>query len=296
MSRFPFFVLVALPIFSGCGQAEDISVPTAEEWAAVCERWDEWDRPGPPFRIFGETYYVGTCGIGAYLIADPAGHVLIDAATRPGAEFIEANIQALGFDLQDIRYLLHTHEHFDHVGGMAYLQRQTGAELLASPAAAYAFRTGESAIGDPQYGMHDPMEVVPVSAVIHGGDAVTSGDIALTAISTPGHTPGALSWHWRACEDAVCRDVVVLDSLSPVSADDYRFTDHLPYVEAFREGLVRVEEAPCDIVLTPHPSSSNMIRRIRAGEGLGGEGLCRDYADSIRGRLNDRLEGETATP
>ncbi|MEO6581743.1 MAG: MBL fold metallo-hydrolase, partial [Sphingomicrobium sp.] len=102
----------------------------------TCKDWDEWDKPAPPVRIHGNTYLVGTCGISAVLITGSAGHVLIDTGTEAGADLIARNIRALGFRLEDVRYLLHSHEHLDHVGGIARLQQLTGARLVASPAAA----------------------------------------------------------------------------------------------------------------------------------------------------------------
>ena len=96
-------------------------------------------------RIHANTYLVGTCGISAILVTGSDGHVLIDGGTEKGAEVIAANIRALGFKLEDIRYLLHSHEHLDHVGGTARLQQLTGATLVASAPAATVFATGTAA-------------------------------------------------------------------------------------------------------------------------------------------------------
>ena len=80
----------------------------------------------------------------------------------------------------------------------------------------------------------------------------------LTAVATPGHTPGALTWHWGSCDGGVCRQIVYADSLTPVSRDNYRFSDHPAYLAAYRASIAKVAALDCDILLTPHPSASNM--------------------------------------
>ena len=263
-------------------------------FAAACKDSDDWDQPAPPVRIHGNTYLVGTCGISSILITGDEGHILIDAGTEKGADLIAANIRGLGFRLHDIKFLLHSHEHLDHVGGMARLQQLTGAQLVASRDAALVFRTGAAGRGDPQAGMHPPFPAVGVDREVGDGDTVRLGGLLLTAIATPGHTPGALSWHWGSCDGGVCRRIVYADSLSAISRDDYRFSDHPAYVAEFREGLKRLSAVECDILLTPHPSASNMRDRVAGKASLEDQNACRDYAQAAGKRLDDRLAKEAA--
>ena len=267
---------------------------TPQQWAATCTEWDEWDKPAPPYRIHGSTYYVGTCGISAILVAGEGGHLLIDTGTEAGAKVVLENIGKLGFRPEEIASILYSHEHFDHVGGHALVKATSGAHVVASPQAAEVLRTGEDAPADPQYGMHDPMKPVGVDVIVRDGDTVRSETATLTAIATPGHTPGALSWAWKSCDEAgECVDIVYADSLSPISRDDYRFSDHPEYVAAFRAGLQRLREVDCDLLLTPHPSASGMVKRAASGSLVGGTS-CTQYADSIEARLAERLAKEAA--
>jgi len=260
----------------------------------TCKGVDDWDAPAPPVRIHGNTYLVGTCGISAILIAGDQGHILIDGGTEKGADLIAANIRALGFRLQDVRILLQSHEHMDHVGGIGRLQQLTGAQVFASPDAAKVFATGTAGAGDPQAGMHKPFPTARVERVVKDGELVRLGNLQLTAIATPGHTPGALSWTWGSCDGGVCRQIVYADSLSAISRDDYTFSAHPAYVAAFRVGIAKVAKADCEILLTPHPSSSNMVERIGGKAPLVNVNACRDYAAAKSKDLDARLAKEAA--
>lgn len=290
-------VLIAVCALVGCAPAaEPVSAPAhthpPADWARRCTDWDKWDTPGPPFRIFGNSYYVGTCGIAAILVTGDAGHVLIDGGTEAGAALIQANIEALGFAIRDVKLVLHSHEHLDHVGGLARLQQVSGARLLASPAAAPVLQSGIASGDDPQAGMHPAFPPARVDGLVRPGTPVTLGRLRLTPVATPGHTSGALTWQWQDCEGARCLSLVYADSLSPVSSERYRFSDHPAYLEAYRASLRSVAALDCAILLTPHPSASGMRDRLGAPAGLVDPGACRAFAGAVTGRLDERLATE----
>ena len=277
----------ALPSMPEAGLGQD-------RYAAACEAWDDWDKPAPPYRILGNSWYVGTCGITAILIADPAGHILIDSGTAKGGELVLENLRTIGVDPKDIRYLVASHEHFDHVGGHALLKQATGATLVSSAEAAEVLRTGKVAADDPQaLSGHPDMTPVEPDRIIADGETLTLGETKLTAHATPGHTSGALSWTWTACatpeEPPVCRRIAYVDSLSPISSDAYRFSDHPTYVARFRESLRKVAELPCDIMLNPHPSASDGIEKQEPHDSYN---RCPRYAKMIGERLDKRLAEE----
>ncbi|MEM7613066.1 MAG: subclass B3 metallo-beta-lactamase [Pseudomonadota bacterium] len=285
-------VLYAL-VFVACGPINRLEranvVDDGNDWITACGPNDPWDKPGPPYRIYGNTYYVGTCGIAAILIAGDQGHILLDAGTARGGEIIAANIAALGFDVRDVEILLHSHEHFDHVGGLALLRSLSGARVIASVAAAPVLESGVSAADDPQSGMHTPFAPVPVAATIADGSQVELGELSLRAIETPGHTPGALSWFWQSCDGRQCKTIAYLDSLSPISRDNYRFRDHPQYVLRYRAGLAKLADIDCDFALTPHPVASAMHQRLSSPSGLEDRAGCQRYVERIRKRLDMRL-------
>jgi len=289
-------VLVGTP---ACAQGtpipESAEIPADQlAWTTACKDWDEWEKPAPPFRVHGNTYHVGTCGISVILVTTDAGHILIDTGTEGGALLVADNIAQVGFKLEDVRYILSSHEHFDHVGGMALLQDMTGAQVLASPAAAVALQTGDVSDEDPQHDSHPPLAPLKVDRILEGNMIVELGDTRLLAFPTPGHTPGALSWRWQSCEGEACQEIVYADSLSPVSDDGYRFSDHAFYLRSYRDGLARLRMnggMGCNILLTPHPSASGMRDKLLASD-VAAEPTCTAYADSITARLDARLVEE----
>lgn len=265
-------------------------------WAASCKSFDDWDKPGPPFRVYGDTYYVGTCGITALLVVGPRGHTLIDSGTDNGADVVLANIRTLGFDPKDVSTLLISHEHVDHVGGMAKLQEATGATIIATPAAAAVLQSGLTAADDPQAGSGHPPFPRVTGKIVTLGRAVPQvyGGRDFQPILTPGHTVGAMSWRWQECVAGVCKSIVYIDSLNPISADGYRFSDHPALVAAFREGIARVAAADRDIVLAPHPGAVSLRERLLGTSPLIDRDGCRAYAVNASARLDKRLASEVA--
>lgn len=269
--------------------------PTA--LATQCEGRDGWSDPAPPVRIHGNSYYVGTCGISVILITGAKGHILIDAATDEAVPSILANIRTLGFDPRDVKLIIGSHEHLDHMGGFAALKAATGARLMVSTAARPVVESGRTDPADPQAGIIPDMKPVPVDAEIAFGRAIKSGpgsDIALTPHATPGHTSGGTSWTWRSCEDKQCVTIAFVDSLSAVSRDDYKFSQHPERVAPFRTTFERVRTLPCDILITPHPSFSDIFERLAGKAPLIDSTACKSLADMMEERLNKRLASEAA--
>lgn len=128
------------------------SFAVAQKPSPACAQCAEWNGRQKPFRIFANSYYVGTHGLSSILITSTAGHVLIDGALPESAQQIAANIQTLGFRIQDVKVILNSHVHFDHAGGIAELKRLSGARVIASEWSAGVLKKGGIARDDPQYG------------------------------------------------------------------------------------------------------------------------------------------------
>jgi metallo-beta-lactamase class B len=194
-----------------------------------------------------------------------------------------------------VKTILMSHEHFDHVGGMARLQAATGATIVATREAAQVLREGTVSPSDPQaHSGHPPFPPVTGRVVVLDHEsAQLSSDRKFTPLFTPGHTLGATSWTWEDASQGEPVRIVYADSLNPISADDYRFTDHPELVAAFRAGLAKVAALDRCLLITPHPSASGMRERLRSwGLATAGQHDCRDYAAKISRRLDERLAKE----
>jgi metallo-beta-lactamase class B len=153
-----------------------------------------WAEPTEPFQIAGPIYYVGTLGICVYLITTPAGHILLSGGLPGTTPLLEASIRKLGFKPEDIRILLISHAHFDHVGTLAEMQKLTGAQVEVMEADVALLKSGGKI--DYLFAKKDEYHFTGVNTkkVLRDGDTVTLGDVTLTAHLTPGHTPGCTTW------------------------------------------------------------------------------------------------------
>jgi metallo-beta-lactamase class B len=287
-----------LAVLAGCAPGARVAMPadaarfSGAALAQACAGRDGWSDAAPPAHIFGNVYHVGTCGITALLVTSREGHVLIDGATPEAAAGIAENIRRLGFEPRDVRVMLNSHEHVDHAGGLAALKRLTGADMMALAEGRQGLESGETDPADPQAGTIPSFPGVKVERIIADGEVVQVGSLALTAHATHGHTAGSTSWTWRSCEGGECRRIVYADSLTAVGPASYRFTNQPLLVARFRTSFARVAALPCDILITPHPSASDLFERLAGRAPLSDIQACRRYADAARGRLDQRLATE----
>ena len=268
--------------------------------AIECAQCVDWNVPQRPLRLHGNTYYVGTHGLGAILITSPQGHVLIDGGLPQTAPLIRANIESLGFRMRDVKLILNSHAHYDHAGGIAELQRASGARVMASAWSASVMKSGKSQPGDPQLGLAFDYPAVSNVGTFTFEDTLRVGPIAVVPHATPGHTPGGTTWSWRACDAARCLDFVYADSETPVSADDFLFTKNTTYPNAiadFERGYATLERLSCDVLVTPHPGVSSLWDRVSPSDGTIGatlvdRGACTRYAANARRALEARVAKE----
>jgi metallo-beta-lactamase class B len=277
----------------------------------VCEGCDYWSQPGEPFHVFGNTWYVGAANLSSVLVRTDDGAILLDGGLPQTAPQILANIRKLGFRVEDVKILVNSHAHYDHAGGLAELQKATGAQVYASEAGRQAFERGLPTTDDPQWAFgnaHNSFPALKNVRTVKDGEALKLGSITLTAHYTPGHTPGGTTWTWRDCEGAGdarrCVNLVYADSLNSVSAPGFKFSGdatHASRVKSFENSMDKVAALPCDLLLAPHPELIDMKGKLarRATEpGVNpfiDGGACRAYAEAARERLNKRVREERAT-
>ncbi len=281
-----------LGIWLGAGASE---LPSGQP-QPVCSMCAEWNQLQQPFRVYGNTYYVGPHGLSSILITSEQGDVLIDGGLEESAPQIAEHIRQLGFRVEDVKLILSSHAHHDHAGGIAALERITGARVVASPWSAKVFKAGGVGTDDPQYGDGIGIERIRRVSVLHDNQILHVGSIAITAHWTPGHTPGGTSWTWTSCQAGRCLPMVYADSTSAVSRKGWLFSRHPEAVASFEKSFAFLEAVPCDVLITPHPDASNFEDRMRGRlSGAGDGGDCRRLARNGRDGLKERLR-EQAPP
>ena len=265
-----------------------------------CERCEAWNQEQAPFQIFGNTYYVGVRGLGAVLVTSADGHVLIDGALPQSAPLIARHVKQLGFKLEDVKLILNSHVHYDHAGGIAELQKISGATVIASDIAAKALQTGNVDRNDPQFEIIKPSPPVGNVEALGKRESVSVGKLQLRVIHTPGHTPGGTSWTWKSCEASRCLNVVYGDSLNAVSDDSFKYGGDERYPNAAADmtsSIAALAAAPCDILISPHPDLTEFWSIIdERGHGdrakLVDSSACKRYAEAGKRRLDKRLADE----
>ena len=232
-----------------------LSLPASAQTAAPppppTQGWPKsWNTPTEPFRIIDNVYYVGTEGLGAYLFVTPEGHVLLDGATPEAAPLIEANIQKLGFQLSDVKYLLNSHAHFDHSGGLAQLKKDTGALLIASTGDQSALEGGFYLGSEEDKDMAAPP--VKVDRAIEDGYQLKLGGRTFTAHLTPGHSRGCTSWGFEAKDGKKRHPGLVFCSASVAANRLVERPQYEGIVEDYRATFAKAARLKVEVFLAPH--------------------------------------------
>lgn len=220
--------------------------------AQSTEFWRSMNQPVEPFRILGNLYYVGANSVASYLITTPEGHILIDGGFEETVPMIRSGVEALGFEIKDVKILLNSHAHFDHAAGLAALKEETGAKLLASREDAPLLERG--GLGDDLFGDDLPFPPVKVDETFEDGDEITLGKMRLKARITGGHTRGCTSWEFDVTDADQSFKVVSICSLSALDGMQY-YTETPTYpgiAEDFRRSFETLESLPAQIFLASH--------------------------------------------
>ena len=280
----------------GCRWANGIEGRPPKE----CESCAGWNAAQEPFRIFGNTYYVGVAGLSSVLVASDKGLILLDGGLPQSAPLIEASIRRLGFRTEDVRLIVNSHAHFDHAGGIAALQRVSGAIVAASASGARAIERGEPPADDPQYAFgKEANRFPPVKRV----KVVTDGESS--AGGQPRRHRAPDPWPHARQHDL---DVALLrggamprDRLrrqpEPGLRPGFRFTGdatHPSNADTFRRSISTVGGLPCDILLAVHPSFAGMedkLKRRREQPAASPSWIRRRVEPTLPRRQNDSING-----
>jgi len=245
----------------GLARPSGISAPM--DRASAQRLFDAWKAPVPPRHLVANIYYVGAIGVSSFLITSPQGHLLLDTGFDDTVPIIQRGVEQLGFKLTDIKFLLSSHAHVDHVGGHARMKQLTGATICASAADARIMASGgtDDFIPFPK----DLIVYEPVKAdrIINDGDHVELGGVRLTAHLTPGHTRGATTWTMDVTENGHVYHVVFFSSatISP-GTSVWRKPPYPELAQDFEKTFAVLKQLPCDIFFAPHGGQFAMAEKF----------------------------------
>jgi metallo-beta-lactamase class B len=239
------------------------AVAAAPDVAAVKRLFDPWRPPVPPRQLVGNIHYVGAIGVSSFLITTPAGHILIDTGFEDTVPIIERGVRELGFKVGDIKFILSSHAHIDHVGGHAGMKRLTGAQVVASAADAAVLASG----GKDDFIPFPPETIVyePVRAdrIVREGETIRLGGTTLTAQLTPGHTKGATTWTMDVTDHERVYHVVFFSSASINPGTRLIGNARYPRIaDDLAASFAKLKTLPCDIFFAPHGGQFAMAEKF----------------------------------
>ena len=242
----PIRLLVTLLLFVAL-------LPGQREW---------WDEPYPPHRIADGLYHVGSKGLATYLITTPEGHILINSSFERTLPIIRENIETLGHKLSDVKIILGSHAHGDHMEGNGALQELTGAQV-------FVMEGDDDVIASGNSGRWKPSKV---DRVLRDGDKVTLGGTTLTAVLTPGHTPGCTTWTLQAKDGDATYNVVIVGSPNVNAGVQLVNNAEYPRIAAdFARSFKVWKSLPAQIFLGAHGDYYGMVakyERFQANPGI----------------------------
>jgi metallo-beta-lactamase class B len=226
----------------------------------------EWSKPYPPFRIAGNLYYVGTYDLACYLITTSKGNILINTGLAASDSQIMNNIKTLGFQFPDIKILLTTQAHYDHMGAMAAIKESTGAKLMIDEKdAPVSIDGGQS---DYSFGSNtSAFKPVKPDRLLHDGDSIVLDNMKLLMLHHPGHTKGSCSFLFTVKDDK--RSYKVLIANMPTIVTEKRFTDIAAYpgiASDYAYTFHAMQNVSFDIWLAAHASQFRMHDKHKPGD------------------------------
>jgi len=219
---------------------------------------EQQDTAFPPHRIIGNVYYVGTEALGSFLVTTPQGHILVNTDYERNVPTIRASVEKLGFKFTDIKIILGSHAHADHMEGDALAKQLTGAQVMAMAEDVPALERMQ-----PQGKPH------PIDKILHDGDEVSLGGTTLVAHLTPGHTRGCTTWTMKVQDGGKSYDVVIIGSMGVNPGYKLVNNPDVPQIaEEYTRGFRVMRSLKCDVPLGSHPAMYNLADKYpRIGKG-----------------------------
>ncbi len=215
-----------------------------------------------PFRLWGNIYFVGTVAASTHIIDTGEGLIMIDSGYQESLHLVIHNMHTLGLDPMNIKYIIHTHGHIDHMGATRALVMMTGAKtFIGAPDKEYV--TGEVNLS---WADELGLDLIPFEpdVLIYDNDEITLGNTTVRAVATPGHTPGAMSFFINATDGE--RDLIAamfggigFNSMSRDFLLKYGLSFNCR--ENFVNAMERLSHEKADIYLGNHVGNNGTVEK-----------------------------------
>lgn len=244
-------------------QSKPSPVSPGFDTTATRKMFDGWKAAVPPRHLIGNIYYVGAIGVSSYLITTPEGHILLDTGFDETVPVIENSVAELGFKVADIKFILSSHAHVDHVGGHARMKALTNATVVASEHDARTLASGGADDFIPLAAELARYTPVKADRIVRDGETIQLGGAVLTAHLTPGHTRGATTWTMQVPGSHRGLDIVFFSSASINPGVSLVLTPSYPeIVEDYEQTFARLRALPCDVFFAPHGGQFAMAEKF----------------------------------
>lgn len=208
----------------------------------------DWHTPFPAFTIAGNLHYVGTADLAAYLVTTPQGHILINTSYERTVPVIKSSVEKLGFKFTDIKIILGSHAHGDHMEGDALAKELSGAQVMAMAEDVPALERMRPG-GKPH----------PIDKVLKDGEEVKLGGMTLKALLTPGHTKGCTTWTFNVADGGRSYNVVIIGSVGVNPGFILVNNKENPQIaDEYQRSFKVLRSLKPDIPLGSHPAMYNL--------------------------------------
>jgi metallo-beta-lactamase class B len=251
--------LMKLAALAASPFARPLAAQTAEElFHRNIGSPDQFNKQFPPHKVIGNIYYVGSESLASFLVVTPQGNILINSCFEATVPVIRTSVEQLGFKFADIKILLGSHAHADHMEGDALVKQLTGAQVMAMAEDVPALMKIKP--GDKPH---------PLDKTLHDGDQVTLGGTTLVAHLTAGHTRGCTTWTTKAQENSKMYDVVIIGSVGVNPGFKLVNNTEVPNMaDEYRRSFKVLRSLACDVPLGSHPAMYNMAEKYpKIGKG-----------------------------
>jgi metallo-beta-lactamase class B len=227
----------------------------------------DWSKEYAPFRIVGNVYYVGTYDLACYLVVTSKGNILINTGLASSADMIKASVEKLGFKMQDIKILLTTQAHYDHVAAMASIQKLTGAQMMVNKDDAPVMADGgksDHAFGENEHFWFEP---VKTDKLLNDGDIIALGETRITMLDHPGHTKGSASYMLDVKDENKTYRVLLVNLPSIVVSKKFSEIAEYPGIaEDYAKTLAALKGLKFDLWLSSHANQFNLHSKRKPGD------------------------------